>query len=1206
MIPRLKSLELHGYKTFASRTLFEFPGIVTAIVGPNGSGKSNIADSLRWVLGEQSYSLLRGRKTEDMIFSGSEQRPRAGMASATITFFNEDGWLPIDFNEVAITRRAYRDGQNEYLLNGQRVRLKEISELLGKSGLAERTYTIIGQGLVDAALSLKPEERRRFFEEAAGIGLYRSRREESLTRLDTTRRNLERVLDIINELEPRLNSLEKQARRAQEYERIQADLRLLLRDWYGYHWRKTQQDLQHAREVLHAQEERLESARNRQMEVEAQLGEIRARVQELRLSLGDWHSLLSERHARWEKVSRALAVMDERRSALLSQQQNLDSDKNRLEEELEAQQGHLRSLIEEHRRLNEELADSQLQAAQARKSLQTRLAERGKIDQATREARRMLVASETAQVRVKAHQNELKNRIDVLVKSKQSLQNSLEKDTENLSQAQDQLNQQIKLKQAAEVDVKIADEAYHAHRNQSLVLETRRKKLQDDRLQIEAQLTRLTSQLDVLKQADQTLSGLADGAKFIVQEARRGRLKGNFHPLSGYLIVPAQYEVAIAAGLNELMDGIFLDQAADLAETAERLAKGENGRAVLLPLSSTRISDAIITFNDPDCLGSAADLVTISNVSDNKDLVTVLTQLLSQIWIVRDRTAAIRMQPRLVGLGRLVTLQGEVFISNGAVVAGRNNRSTTISRPRKIQETQIQLAELKAHHDDLQVSWSQVEGEIKVHREKELNLEQTRRQASNFLSQTNQSYQQAVLTVEQVQQRIEFHNRQLSGIDDQVQRSEQEFRQDQDEIEKHNKKINALNQNVREYTQALAQLPLDEFQTQEVHWNTAAAVAERAVKDADRRLSEHRELIETTRRQIETIKTRLSGCITSLEKLSSEQEESKQEAKALDIEIQDLQTHIGPAEQDLAQAEKVYAEQQSVLVSVQQAVSVADRYVSQAQLEYSRVRESLESLRRRIEDDFGLVAFAYNPEALGQTPLPMEGVVEQLPDLVELSPEIEDSINRQRAMLRRIGAINPEAQVEYQSVRDRYDFLTAQVGDLKKADADLREVISELDELIRQEFRKTFDAVAIEFRQLFTRLFGGGSARLILSEGEDPIEAGIDIEARLPGRREQGLSLLSGGERSLTAVALIFSLLKVSPTPFCVLDEVDAMLDEANVGRFRDLLLELSNRTQFILVTHNRNTVQAANVIYGVTMGRDSASQVISLRLDEINDEMVR
>src|SRR5512139_281923 len=275
MPSRLKSLELHGYKTFASRTLFEFAGAVTCIVGPNGSGKSNIADSLRWVLGEQSYSLLRGKRTEDMIFSGSEQRPRAGMASATVVFDNSDGWLPIDFSEVAITRRAFRDGLNEYLLNGQRVRLKDVSELLAESGLAERTYTIIGQGLVDAALSLKADERRRLFEEAAGISLHRSRREEALRRLDVTRRNLERVQDILAELQPRLRSLERQARRALEYDQAKTDLRILLREWYGYHWHQAQEELTESQEAARHQELALNKVRKEQADLDQKLALIR-------------------------------------------------------------------------------------------------------------------------------------------------------------------------------------------------------------------------------------------------------------------------------------------------------------------------------------------------------------------------------------------------------------------------------------------------------------------------------------------------------------------------------------------------------------------------------------------------------------------------------------------------------------------------------------------------------------------------------------------------------------------------------------------------------------------------------------------------------------------------------------------------------------------------------------------------------------------
>ena len=267
---RLKSLELQGYKTFASKTTFEFASGITAIVGPNGSGKSNIADALRWVLGEQSYSLLRGKKTEDMIFSGSEHRARAGMASVHIVFDNSNGWLPIDFAEVGMTRRAYRDGHNEYLLNGQHVRLRDLNELLAASGLSERTYTIIGQGLVDASLALKADERRRLFEEAAGVGLYRVRREEALKRLENTLRNLERVLDIMSELEPRLRSLERQAKRAIEYSRAQADLKIILREWYGYHWHRTQQELTNTHEVLKVQEARVQEAREAHQKAQAQ------------------------------------------------------------------------------------------------------------------------------------------------------------------------------------------------------------------------------------------------------------------------------------------------------------------------------------------------------------------------------------------------------------------------------------------------------------------------------------------------------------------------------------------------------------------------------------------------------------------------------------------------------------------------------------------------------------------------------------------------------------------------------------------------------------------------------------------------------------------------------------------------------------------------------------------------------------------------
>src|SRR6266545_3780794 len=332
---RLKSLELQGYKTFASRVVFEFASGITAIVGPNGSGKSNIADALRWVLGEQSYSLLRGKKTEDMIFSGSEHRPRAGMAQATIIFDNTDMWLPVDFSEVALARYAYRDGRNEYLLNDQHIRLRDINELLSQAGLSERTYTILGQGLVDASLALKADERRRLFEEAAGVGLYRARREDALKRLENTERNLEHVLDIMAELEPRLRSLERQAKRAIEYGRAQEDLKAILLEWYGYHWHHSQRELSAAREAVRTQEARVRMARENQQKVQEEYTAFRVRLSGLRAELNAWHRQSADLHSQRETIGRELAVLEERRRSLTTSQTSMLSDHERAMDELQ-------------------------------------------------------------------------------------------------------------------------------------------------------------------------------------------------------------------------------------------------------------------------------------------------------------------------------------------------------------------------------------------------------------------------------------------------------------------------------------------------------------------------------------------------------------------------------------------------------------------------------------------------------------------------------------------------------------------------------------------------------------------------------------------------------------------------------------------------------------------------------------------------------
>ncbi len=1200
MKPRLKALELHGYKTFASKVQFEFPGNITAIVGPNGSGKSNISDALRWVLGEQSYTLLRGKKTEDMIFAGSDQRPRAGMASATVVFDNEESWLPIDYTEVSVARRAYRDGNNEYLLNKQRVRLKDISELLAQSGLAERTYTIIGQGLVDAALSLRPEERRRFFEEAAGIGLFRSRREESLNRLDSTRRNLERVQDILSELEPRLRSLERQAKKADEYDHIKDDLQVLLKDWYGYHWQNTQKELLRCREILKNQEEKVNLAREKRVGIEATVQETRVRLAAVREELSAWHMESAGFHSNREKTSKELAVLEERQRALQELEGSIQSDIARNEEQLTSQDQQLASLVEEKERLIKELSESQEQLVEAQKQLQLHQAERETVESQLRQQRRLLTEAETRQVQLRAHQRELTSRVEtqqstvttlVLAIEQSEPQYKLIGEQKDLAQKKIESEKQS-LDQLQMTMSKVEEEIRGTEKEE--------KAVSQELMETERDLSRMRAQFEVLEQAETALSGLADGARNLIQAAKQGKFKGDLKTIGTILDVPAELEVAIGSVLGDQLDGIVLDPSVDTEEILRYLEESGSGRAILLPHSLINSAEKFKNLNDPDFIGIASELVKTNEA--NRQVVNLL---LGQVIIVKNRNTAKRMVASIPANGRIVTLTGEVFSGTGVIIAGKDKRATIVGRPRQRKELEESIGELISKKNSSDARIEDIRKTIQqLVRQREVQVVDVKKSRTT-LDILEREYQNCNRSFEQHQQKSDWQKSQLSVVNIDLNKSKEEITTIEGQIKDGSIRINELNASLQDFNTRMRAVPLDEYQSQVAHWNTTVAVNTRGVSDAERRYNEFLQTINRSKTALDELKVRLSGIKAQLVEVDTLKSNLNESEKIVNQKIQELTIKIEPAETDLQKLENEYSGLQDGYTQAQQVETNYERNSTQAQLELARTRESLESLRRKIEEDFGLVTLDYSEDISGPTPLPLEGVSE-LKVITEIPPGLEESINRQRALMRRMGAINPDAQKEFYEVKERYGFLSEQMDDLKKADTDLRQIISELDDMMRKQFRSTFNAVAIEFKQMFTRLFGGGSARLILTDDENPTETGIDIEAKLPGRREQGLLLLSGGERALTAVALIFALLKVSPTPFCVMDEVDAMLDEANVGRFTELLKELSLETQFIVITHNRNTVQVADVIYGVTMGRDSASQVISLRLDEVSEDMVR
>lgn len=1208
MPTRLKSLELQGYKTFATRTPFEFPGTVTAIVGPNGSGKSNIADALRWVLGEQSYSLLRGKKTEDMIFAGSEQRPRAGMASVTVVFDNQDGWLPIDFSEVSVTRRAYRDGQNEYVLNGQKVRLRDVNELLSDSGLAERTYTIIGQGLVDTALSLKAEERRRLFEEAAGIGLHRSRREEALRRLDTTKRNLERVEDILGELRPRVRSLERQARKAEEYHQITADLREMLREWYGFHWHRAQGELSEALDIARERESELDLARQNQLTDDEQLRGAVDKIQQLRTRLNALHHDSAELHSERESISRELVLYEERLRSLATQKLRAESEQTRLKEEQRLLAQRVEFAEDEVNNLENEFKEASNQYQQSKAELEDKLSEYGKTEEIIQAARQKLTELTAHHAHLQARSVERRSQIERQQTELEEMGQTLSKREVAVQSAQNQYASSLSEWEQVVSRLKTAEGELSDKQSTADQIGVQLKEIGEQVSATEVNLARLEAHLDGLERVEEEHSGFAAGARLLLERANEAGYKIFEGVLSEQIKVPEALEGAISAILGDYVQAVLIENLED-ANAALDILEGSQAQGALLPLNAIANGRHLVApMNRDGVLGIAAELIEAP-----PSLKPAIDLLMANVLVVRDREAATALIKERGGTnpGRnipvetsIVTLQGEVFYGNGSMIIRREEQSGVLSRQRRRSELHASRDSLKRRIERLRDS---MEITQKRRKEVELQVSEAETQWADLRKQVvsqDEVRQRGAYQVDEAQRQLDWQIQQQNRLTVQLEQGEAEttrLLEEQAEVEA---KITSAKEDLKEIQQASHEIPLDELRTRVSHWEKRAAVAERAWQDARRQLGERRSALENGMQNLQTITARINEISEAQTEYQNTLAGYHQEELVLQERIADVRVKIEPAEEELQAAEKEQLAFQAKEREARQTLSKAEHLNAQSKINLARKQEALDTLRHRVEDDFGLVAFDYADDVSGPTPLPLEGLVEQLPKVENLSDELEDALKQQRTYLRRLGPINPEARKEYHEVKERFEFMTGQIEDLNRAKIGILKVIDELDELMEREFAETFTAVAEEFHQIFNRIFGGGSARLLLTDPDDLTNTGIDIEARLPGRREQGLSLLSGGERSLTATALVFSLLRVSPTPFCVLDEVDAMLDEANVGRFRDLLRDLSRSTQFIIITHNRNTVQVAEAIYGITMGRDSTSQVISLKLDEVSQVM--
>jgi len=1196
---RLKTLELQGYKSFATRTTFHFDAGITAIVGPNGSGKSNVADAIRWVLGEQSYSALRARKTEDLIFSGSDSRPRLGMASVTLVLDNSDGWLPIDFVEVTITRRASRDGQNEYLLNGNRVRLRDVTDLLAAGGLGQRTYVHVGQGVVDATLSLRPEERRALVEDAAGIALHHARRAEALARLDATQSNLVRLRDILNEIEPRLRQLERQAERARTHQVISANLRDLLHTWYGYRWRHMQQRLYQARQAEERYQVEVGAQTGKLEEITAQISRLVADQGIVRAQVGEWHRQSSILHSEAEVIQRDLAVSEERVRLLSAQRDEL--------------LGEIETLEISRAEAQSRIAQSEAALAQAEERLQAarqRINELGaRLEEERAKRKDLLERQASCERRVRQMADRIisqSTRLQHLQEQHAQLEREVAQATATYAgylQERAAIERQLQEKSrdaqelARELDnlrTRIEEQLLSVQRAEQQ-LTARKEALNTCRGRLEA----LQARYDMLVKMQHDLTGYYEGVRSVLAASARSYLRGVLGTVAQLLRVPAHLEVAIETALGSHLQDIVVETWADAEAAIEYLKTSHGGRATFLPLDSIRPPQVItLPKYDDKVLGVGSTLVTCE-----RQLSPIVQLLLGRTVVVEDLSTARQVLRSLQGGFQIVTLAGELVRSGGSVTGGSVGREKGaglltrqrewVELPSTIQAQQAVEEKLLQQINEQEAILTQTKGELQQLRRSYAELE-ARHGALNreiiTLTREMERVAQAAEWQHDLAERAQARQFELSQLMEQIAEEIEHLKEEQSavqlESEKLAKETTRLSQEALLAAIAQAQTTLAGAQGEAERQRTLLEGHITALDEMDRRLSARRARAEELAHEISLLAAQLSEQYARLSNLSEE--------------LNALSARIAPAEKEIAELAAHQAALEEEEHRQREKLRSLESGHARSALELARCQDELRALRRQIESDLGLVDIAMDEDINGQPPLPLHPLVSSLPLVEEVPEDLEMEIRSLRVQLSQLGTVNLNAPQEYEELRTRYDFLSGQISDLEKAAANLRRVVAELDELMERRFLATFQAVSKEFRYYFKRLFNGGDASLVLTDPENITQTGIDIVARPPGKRARALAMLSGGERALTAVSLIFALLKVNPTPFCTLDEVDAMLDEANVGRFRQVLEELSQQTQFIVITHNRHTVEAARTIYGISMGTDTASRVISLQLEDV------
>ena len=1179
----LKSIEVQGFKSFAHKIKFDFHNGITGIVGPNGSGKSNVADAVRWVLGEQRVKQLRGGSMQDVIFSGTENRKPLSYASVAITLDNSDHQLPIDYEEVTVARRLYRSGESEYLINGSMCRLKDVNELFYDTGIGKEGYSIIGQGQIDRILSGKPEERRELFDEAAGIVKFKRRKNLSVKKLEEEQKNLLRVNDILAELEKQITPLEKQAETAREYLRKKEELKTYDINMFLLETARIREQIQGIEGKLAATRQELAEAGSAYADMKQEYEAVEEQVDGIEAAIEKAKSQLNETTMLKQQLENQIALLREQIHSAHMNDEHYDQRAKTIETELLDREGQLAGRQKEQEEIKGELEKKQALENQAREELitvQTRIATlAASIDKNKSDIMELLNNRASTKAKIQKYDTMLEQ---IQVRREQLSRRAAEAEEEAASQEKQQNGYLEELERiSGEIRTLAAESREYEEKIEAIQkdLAGRTEKFRIGQTAYHREQSRLES----LKNITERYDGYGNSIRKVMDH--KGQEPGLLGVVADLIKVEKDYEIAVETALGGNIQNIVTSD----EETAKRmirfLKQNRFGRATFLPLTSMKARGGI---QRPEALKEKGVIgVADTLVKSDPAYRELVGYLLGRTLVVDNIDTGTAIARKYQQSLRIVTLEGELINPGGSMTGGAfKNSSNLLSRRREIEEFEKTVRQLKKEMDEFEAESDR--------------LRQVRAGCYEKVEEIKEQLQKAYV----VQNTAKMHADQAGA----------RVKASRDLVEDIQKEAQDLDRQITDIVdnQESINVELDTSQELEVQL-TAKIEEEQAVLDQEHELeTEKQKVAEEMHLVCAGLEQKYDFVLENVTRIQDEMEKFQEELKELEEnkggtsrEIQEKEEKIQDLRQTIENSGELFQEIQAEIEKYKNQREELTRkhrsflqkreelsgHMAELDKEVFRLENQKESYEEASQKQYDYMWEEY--ELTYNRALELRDG--NLTDLAKMKRRIQELKNE----IRGLGNVNVNAIEDYKNLYDRYDFLKKQHDDLVEAEATLVQIIEELDAAMRKQFQEQFARISQEFDQVFKELFGGGKGTLELMEDEDILEAGIRIIAQPPGKKLQNMMQLSGGEKALTAIALLFAIQNLKPSPFCLLDEIEAALDDNNVVRFAKYLHKLTKNTQFIVITHRRGTMTAADRLYGITMQEKGVSTLVSVSLLE-------